>query len=117
MILSVPQKVFFTVVLLCLFHSLLADDLQVNESPRYYAFVIGNDIYRDPTQQWSSLQTAVADAESVHKLLQDDLIFTDVNLLLNATRRDIIRALTDLSQILTEGDRVLFYYGSVCVKC
>jgi len=111
MILRELQKIFITILLLCLFHSLSASELQATQSPRYFALVIGNDIYRDPTQQWASLQTAVADAEAVHELLQDHFIFTDVNLLLNATRRDIIRALTNLSETLTEGDKVLIYYA------
>jgi len=111
MILCTFRKTLITILSLCFFHSLSANDLLTTQSPRYFALVIGNDVYRAPSQQWSSLQTAVADAEAIHQLLQDHFIFTEVTLLLNATRRDIIRALSKLSQTIVNGDKVLIYYA------
>src|SRR5882724_982598 len=54
----------------------------------YYAIVIGNNNYRYLTK----LQTAVNDATSMAKLLQEQYGFQERKLLLNATRNDIFTA-------------------------
>src|SRR5262249_55762433 len=52
---------------------------------RYHALIIGNDEYRS----LSPLETAVADATAMAKLLRDEYGF-DVKLLTNADRDDIV---------------------------
>lgn len=72
----------------------------------YHALVIGNNNYR----QLPKLDTAVNDAKSVAGILKDDYGF-DVNLMLDATRADIVMALDDYRKKLTEHDNLLIYYA------
>ncbi len=72
----------------------------------YHAIVIGNNNY----QYLSKLKTAVQDAESVAKLLKGKYNFK-VNLLANATRLDILKALNNARRNLSENDNLLIYYA------
>ena len=72
----------------------------------YHALVIGNDNYNDLTP----LQTAVADARAVARLLQEEYGF-DVALLTNASRRDVVKALADYRRNLKPNDNLLIYYA------
>ena len=72
-----------------------------------YALVIGNNQYK----HLPVLQTAVSDAAAVAELLRTKYEFTDVRLLLNATRSDILRALGRYREQLEPKDRLLIYYA------
>jgi hypothetical protein len=72
----------------------------------YHALVIGNDEYR----QLRPLKTAVADAREVARVLETDYGFR-VRLLVNATRYDMLAALNELREKLTEKDNLLIYYA------
>lgn len=72
----------------------------------YRALVIGNDRY----QQLPRLESAVADATAVADLLTRTYGF-DVELVTNATRREIITALTEVTASLTASDNLLVYYA------
>jgi uncharacterized caspase-like protein len=72
----------------------------------YHALVIGNNDYK----QLRRLKTAVADAREVARVLEKDYGFR-VKLLLNATRYDILAALNDLREKLSEKDNLLIYYA------
>jgi formylglycine-generating enzyme required for sulfatase activity len=72
----------------------------------YHALVIGNQTYRS----LRPLTTPSADARAVAALLKQDYGYT-VRLLLDATRTDMVRALDDLRDRLTERDNVLIYYA------
>jgi uncharacterized caspase-like protein len=73
---------------------------------RYHALVIGNDKFL----HLPSLDTAVNDANSVAKLLQNRYGFK-VTLLLNANRYDILSALNDMREKLNQDDNLLIYYA------
>ncbi len=77
----------------------------------YRALIIGNDLYRDPQNQWPALETAVAGARAVTSLLQRSYGFSDIELLENATRRDILQALERLSKKALPNDSILVYYA------
>ena len=72
----------------------------------YHALVIGNNDYADLPK----LKTAVNDARSVAALLESDYAF-NVQLLLNATRNEVIRALANLRGDLGPNDNLLIYYA------
>jgi uncharacterized caspase-like protein len=72
----------------------------------YHALVIGNNDYR----LLRPLKTAVADAREVARVLEQDYGFR-VRLLVNATRYDMLAALNDLREKLTEKDNLLVYYA------
>jgi uncharacterized caspase-like protein/uncharacterized coiled-coil DUF342 family protein len=72
----------------------------------YHALVIGNNEYR----QLRKLKTAVADAREVARVLEKDYGFR-VKLLLNASRYDMLAALNDLREKLTDKDNLLIYYA------
>jgi uncharacterized protein YgiM (DUF1202 family) len=72
----------------------------------YHALIIGNDNYR----MMPSLHTAVADAKTVADTLRNVYGF-DVTLLTNATRADILGALTKLRKSLGASDNLVIYYA------
>jgi Caspase domain/Sel1 repeat len=73
---------------------------------RYRALVIGNTDHA----QLPRLATAAADARSVAELLETKYGF-EVELLLNATRYQIMTALNGLREELTAKDNLLVYYA------
>lgn len=77
----------------------------------YRALIIGNNNYRDQDGRWKPLKTAVADARAVKTLLQDTYGFSDVMVLENATRREVLQAFDSLSQKVLPEDNVLVYYA------
>ena len=77
----------------------------------YRALIIGNNNYRDQDGRWKPLKTAVADARAVKSLLQNTYGFSDVDILENATRREVLKAFDKLSQKVLPNDNVLVYYA------
>jgi uncharacterized caspase-like protein len=73
---------------------------------KFHALVIGNNRYRD----FTPLLTAVADARLVGDLLRGQYGF-EVETLENASRQDIIQAMSRLRRVTTDADRVLIYYA------
>jgi hypothetical protein len=72
----------------------------------YHALVIGNVAYR----HWPSLKTAEVDARKTAELLRQRYGFK-TRLLINATRYDVLQALNELRNELTEEDNLLIYYA------
>jgi hypothetical protein len=72
----------------------------------YHALVIGNNDY----QNLPKLRTAISDARSMADLLRAKYGY-QVELLLNATRREILRALYSYRRTLTDRDNLLIYYA------
>jgi hypothetical protein len=72
----------------------------------YYALVIGNNNYR----HLPKLQTAVGDARTVGKVLEERYGFK-VTLLEDADRTTILKTLNDFRKELTEKDNFLIYYA------
>ena len=77
----------------------------------YRALIIGNKDYRNGNGRWSDLKTTLTDANAVKTVLQNNYGFTDVQLLQNATRRDVLVALQELSKRVLRNDNVLVYYA------
>jgi uncharacterized caspase-like protein len=92
-----------TISTLFVSHLSADDEIQFG---RYHALVIGNDDYRHLPR----LKTAVADAEAVAEVLRGQYGF-DVELLRNASRADILRALNRYRAELTTDDNLLIYYA------
>lgn len=80
------------------------------QSGTYRALVIGNNHYQD-AKHWRNLNTAVTDAVAVKTILESDYGFSDVTLLTNASRREILLALSNLSQRAGPNDSVMLYYA------
>ena len=74
-----------------------------------YALIIGSDNYDYLPQ----LKTAVGDAEGIADVLQRKYDYEDgaIKLLTNATRREILGALSSFRRSLTAEDRLLIYYA------
>lgn len=72
----------------------------------FHALAIGNDNYRSIPR----LKTAVNDAQVVSRMLRDSYGF-NVRLLTNATRHEILTAMTALRQTLTDRDNLLIFYA------
>ena len=77
----------------------------------YRALIIGNDQYQDQDGRWKPLQTAVSDARAVKNLLENSYGFSDVEVLENATRREVLQAFESLSKKVLPNDNVLVYYA------
>lgn len=75
---------------------------------RYIALVIGNNAYRN--NGVPPLLTAVSDAQEVSRVLQDDYGF-EVQLLLNASRRQIMSAMSEYRKNLDGKSNLLIYYA------
>jgi hypothetical protein len=72
----------------------------------YHALVIGNDTH----ENLPDLKTAVTDAKAIADVLTGEYGFK-VKTLLNATRLDIIDALDEYQETLTDKDNLLIYYA------
>lgn len=77
----------------------------------YRALIIGNNNYQDTTGSWPSLKTALTDARAIQKILKNNYGFTDIKVLENATRRDVIMELEALSKRVLIDDHILIYYA------
>jgi len=75
------------------------------------ALIIGNNEYLDPQKVWVPLKTAVSDASTLAELLKTEYQFTDITLLKNATRKQIFRAIAELTDKANAHDSVLVYYA------
>ena len=75
---------------------------------RYYALVIGNNRYTH--SDLPSLDTPISDATAVSKVLKE-LYGFETKELSNATRYDILTALNQFRDKLTEKDNFLIYYA------
>jgi hypothetical protein len=76
------------------------------EYGNYYALVIGNDNYK----HLKPLENAVNDANDVTSLLRSKYQFK-VDVLANATRDEIVSALSDLRNSVSAKDNILIYYA------
>jgi TPR repeat protein len=73
---------------------------------KYYALVIGNNNYG----KLPKLSTPIADAEAIASVLKGKYGFS-VTLLKDASRYDILEALNQMREKLTEHDNLLIYYA------
>jgi len=78
---------------------------------QYRAIVIGNNHYQDSNGIWTNLKTAVKDAENVANLLEADYGFSDITLLKNAGRKEILGEFKKLSKRVEPNDNILIYYA------
>jgi len=77
----------------------------------YRALIIGNNRYHDKKKRWQPLQTAIAGANAMKQLLESRYAFTDITLVENGSRRDILFALGELTRKVQPNDNVLLYYA------
>ena len=73
---------------------------------RYHALIIGNNRYAF----YPDLETPINDAKETEKILREKFGFS-TTMLTNATRYDILSALNNLRETLTENDNLLIYYA------
>lgn len=98
-----------------------ADAVKASLSPvgRKLALIIGNRAYADP--MFPTLQTPIDDARAVQKALAEHFGFTTTLetapgktrdlLLTDATKMDILKALSDLRKYLTAEDQLVIFYA------
>lgn len=87
----------------------LAD--RILEEAKYYGLIIGIDKYSDPNLH--NLDNPIKDAERFYNTLISHYTFhrSDIKLLRNAKRNDIIYALDELASKVTPNDNVLIFYA------
>lgn len=92
--------VYFLVILI------FAGSAVASSFGRFHALVIGNQNYK----YLKPLRTPRADAQAVKKILKEKYGF-QVQLLLDAKRDEITRALSTLRRTMREKDNLLIYYA------
>lgn len=87
----------------------LAD--KITEVSKYYGLIIGIDKYEDPNLP--DLDNPISDAEKFHRTILENYTFhnSDVMLLKDPKRNDIIYALDFLANKVTPNDNVLIFYA------
>ncbi len=75
---------------------------------RFFAVIIGNNTYRDA--QYPSLKSAVSDATAVSNVLKNRYGY-QTTLVLNASRLEMLTALSDMRAKLKPEDNLLVYYA------
>ncbi|HNV84124.1 MAG TPA: caspase family protein [Arenimonas sp.] len=75
---------------------------------RYFAVIIGNNTYRDA--QYPSLKSAVSDATAVSNVLQKRYGY-QTTLVLNASRLEMLTALSSMRDKMKPEDNLLVYYA------
>ncbi len=75
---------------------------------RYFAVIIGNNTYRD--SQYPSLKSAVSDATAVSNVLQKRYGY-QTTLVLNASRLEMLTALSSMRDKMKPEDNLLVYYA------
>jgi len=78
---------------------------------KYRAVLIGNNQYRDEKGIWKDLQTPTNDAEAFSTLLKQRFGFEDITMLTNASRKDILHTLKELTDRVEPNDNVIIYYA------
>ena len=78
---------------------------------KYRALIIGNNNYKDPKKTWQPLNTPVSDALALENLLREHYGFSDITRLQNASRKDILYALREISDRVLPNDSVLIFYA------
>jgi len=81
--------------------------------PTYYALVIGISDYKNSSQSLSDLDRPVQDAKQLAQTLSEKYNFNSDKLLLlqNPTRGEILDAIDNLSNKITEKDNFLLFYA------
>jgi hypothetical protein len=77
------------------------------QTGRYFALVIGNNLY----ENFSTLRTPQNDAKALARLLQDRFGFEPPTFLPDADERAIIRAINEFRVKVRDGDSLLIYYA------
>ena len=75
----------------------------------YYALIVGNSAY----ENLSRVETSADDANALAELLNRRYVFDKerTTLLFNASRRDILKAFSEIRRALKRKDRLLIYYS------
>lgn len=82
------------------------ESISSNNNNKYVALLIGNNQY----QHINALKTAVNDASVLKSILEKKYGFK-ADLLINATRSEILRAVSNLQRTVTADTNVLIYYA------
>jgi formylglycine-generating enzyme required for sulfatase activity len=98
---------FLLAALVAVLLAATAGDAQSPPLGAYHALVIGNQAYRHLTP----LKTPASDARAVAEVLRTDYRFASVRVLVDATRSQMVEALTDMRRRLGERDNLLIYYA------
>lgn len=77
----------------------------------YYALLIGIDKYNDPNL--SNLDNPIKDARNLYNVLSTEYFFEKENivLLINANRADIVNALDEMGEKVSDKDNLLIFYA------
>jgi len=99
------------IVLFTLWQPVVGSEMGYLGEARYRALIIGNNQYQDPEGIWNNLNTPIADALSMATLLEQEYGFQDIDVLKNATGREIVKKFNGLISTAQKNDSVLIYYA------
>ncbi len=87
----------------------LNEELNIKPHGKYYALLIGNSKYTDPS--WVSLKSPVNDIKEISNILKKNYDFEKIITIPNAKRGQIFDAFDELIELTTDEDYVLIYYA------
>jgi hypothetical protein len=82
-------------------------NIKLEPNGKYYALLIGNSEYNN----WDNLVSPVNDVKEIKKILDKSYKFEKIISVFNGSKKDILSAFRELSQITTANDYVLIYYS------
>jgi len=87
------------------------DERPLSNYGKYYALIIGNNLYKDPEIQ--SLDEPIKDATSLYEVLVTKYTFDRENVIFlkNASYEQMIQAFDDLSNKMTKNDNLIVFYA------
>ena len=83
--------------------------ISLKPNGKYYALLIGNSNYDN--NGWDDLVSPVNDINSIKSVLDKSYKFEKIISVFNGSKKDILSAFRELSQITTANDYVLIYYS------
>ncbi|MGL1885507.1 MAG: caspase family protein [Reichenbachiella sp.] len=87
------------------------EEIATPDGGNYYALLMGIQNYEDPA--FIDLDNPINDAKNLYDVLVEEYAFNAerVDLVLDATREDIMNSLDKLSEVVTPKDNVLIFYA------
>lgn len=83
---------------------------------KFHALIIGNNNYKGEFGVWHNLNTPGENAESLAEVLRDKFGFDNIELVRNASKKELIYSFENLRGKLQKNDSVLVYYAGHAKK-
>jgi hypothetical protein len=83
---------------------------------KFHALIIGNNDYKGEFGVWQDLQTPGENAEALATVLRENYRFDNIELVRNASKKEMLLAFEKLGNKLAKNDSVIVYYAGHAKK-